>query len=647
MNRGANTTGLGKGERSNVSRKNQPHLKTEEILPLSPLQEGLLFHALYDVENPDIYTIQVVIGLEGALDRSVLEVAAQALLKRHESLRASIEYEGLSQPVQVIAEQVSLPWREVDLCGIADEEREKKLMQLLDEDRALRFDLGCAPLLRFTLIQVALDQYELVFTVHHILMDGWSMPVFIHELLTLYERKGDSSGLPRVRPYRDYLAWIAAQDRKAAVSAWQTALAGLDEATRIAPPDTGFALSMPERITFNLSEALTEALVAQARTYGLTLNTIVQGAWGIILSSQTGREDVVFGVTVAGRPPELAGIETMVGLFINTLPVRVRVRGKDRVIDMLSKLQDQQAQLMAHQHLGLVEIQRLAGLGELFDTQMVFENYPADQGMDSTPSTGVSLTGIATYDMTHYPLSFMVIPGRRLHLRLDYRPDLFDRGSVEGIGKRLVRLLEVMAADAERRLGEIDLLGVEERKQIVEEWNQTEREVPEVTLTELFEEQVKKTPGAVAVVYEGEEVTYEELNRRANQLAHYLVELGVGPEVRVGLCVERSVEMVVGLLGILKAGGAYVPLDPEYPVERLRFMVEDAQARMVITQSQLRGRLPETGPRILGWIGRALKLQDRAVRTGEARAGPRMQCMSYIPLVPQADRRVLWLPMGD
>ena len=571
------------------------HRRAEEILPLSPLQEGLLFHALYDVENPDIYTIQVVIGLEGALDRSVLEVAAQALLKRHESLRASIEYEGLSQPVQVIAEQVSLPWREVDLCGIADEEREKKLMQLLDEDRALRFDLGCAPLLRFTLIQVALDQYELVFTVHHILMDGWSMPVFIHELLTLYERKGDSSGLPRVRPYRDYLAWIAAQDRKAAVSAWQTALAGLDEATRIAPPDTGFALSMPERITFNLSEALTEALVAQARTYGLTLNTIVQGAWGIILSSQTGREDVVFGVTVAGRPPELAGIETMVGLFINTLPVRVRVRGKDRLIDMLSKLQDQQAQLMAHQHLGLVEIQRLAGLGELFDTLMLFENYPADLSTAAGSNEGLHVNRVVARDTTHYPLSFMVIPGRRLHLRLDYRPDLFDRGSVEGIGKRLVRLLEVMAADAERRLGEIDLLGVEERKQIVEEWNQTEREVPEVTLTELFEEQVKKTPGAVAVVYEGEEVTYEELNRRANQLAHYLVELGVGPEVRVGLCVERSVEMVVGLLGILKAGGAYVPLDPEYPGERLRFMVEDAGSAVILTQANLRERLVFSG----------------------------------------------------
>ena len=368
----------------------------EDILPLSPLQEGLLFHALYDAQAPDVYTVQLELGLEGSLDGAALEAAAQALVARHGSLRAGFRHENLSRPVQIIVPQVVVPWRHIDLSLLAEDARVERLAGILARDRAERFDLDRAPLLRFTLIRLAADRHRLVITNHHILMDGWSMPVLVQELFTLYADKGEAARLPRALPYRDYLAWIATQDHAAAVSAWREALAGLDEATRVAAHvathDGGPVPAVPERITLALSEPLSAALSQQARRHGLTLNTLLQAAWAILLGRMTGRDDVVFGVTVAGRPPEIAGIERMVGLFINTLPLRVKVPAGKPLLELLKEVQDGQSRLMAHQHLGLAEIQGLAGLGELFDTLVVFENYPVDRGGLLADAEGLRLT---------------------------------------------------------------------------------------------------------------------------------------------------------------------------------------------------------------------------------------------------------------
>ena len=310
-----------------IDRLEAGYPKLEDVLPLSPLQEGLLFHALYDTQGPDLYTVQVVLGLEGPLDSDALRVAAEALLERHANLRASFVHDGLSRPVQVIVPEVALPWCEVDLSGLGPAQCEERLAQLLAQERSLRFELGRGPLVRFSLIRLGLNQHRLLLSNHHLLMDGWSLPVLVRELFELYGQEGgQSAALPRVTPYRDYLGWIAGQDRQAAQAAWQKALEGLEEPTRLAAAQPGAAPALPEEIIVELPEALTEALSRQARSHGLTLNTILQGAWAILLGRLTGRDDVVFGTTVAGRPPEIAGIETMVGLFINTLPVRVRLR---------------------------------------------------------------------------------------------------------------------------------------------------------------------------------------------------------------------------------------------------------------------------------------------------------------------------------
>ncbi len=400
-------------------------------------------------------------------------------------------------------------------------------------------------------------------------------------------RHADPDALPRVTPYRDYLAFIAAQDRPAAIAAWREALAGLDEGTRLAPPARARAPVAPEQIALALDAPLTAALTGLARRRGLTLNTLIQAAWAILLGRLTGRDDVVFGVTVAGRPPEIAGIERMVGLFINTLPLRIRLAPATPLAELLEEVQDRQSRLMAHPYLGLAEIQQLAGLGELFDTLTVFENYPVDPAGLAAEAGGVRFAPVGGHDATHYPLSLAAMPGERLGLRLYYRPDLFDRASVEALAGRLVRLLEAAAADPERPIGALDILSPDERRTILRDWNATARAIPAASLPELVAAQAARRPDAVAVVGEAESLTYGELEARANRLAHHLRRRGVGPETVVGLCVARSPAMVVGLLGILKAGGAYLPLDPGYPPERLAFMLADARASVLVTEEAL------------------------------------------------------------
>ena len=574
-----------------IERLENRYPQIEDILPLSPLQEGLLFHALYDAQGPDVYTVQLVLGLERPLDHDNLKASAQALLQRHASLRAGFQHENLSRPVQIIVPAAHVPWRSIDLSLLDDAARDERLRQIIAADYAQHFDLASPPLLRCTLVRLAADRHRLVLTNHHILMDGWSMPVLLQELLTLYARRGDAMALPRVTPYRDYLAWIAAQDRAAAIAAWSEALAGLEEPTLLVPRDPGRAQVASEKISIAASETLTTALTEQARTYGLTLNTYIQGAWAILLGRVTGRDDVVFGVTVAGRPPEIAGIESMVGLFINTLPLRVKLPADKPLAALLAELQDSQSRLMEHQHMGLAEIQSQAGLGELFDTLVVFENYPFDRAGLATAAGCLRATPIGGDYATHYPLSLVGVPGERLELRFEYRPDLFDRESVEALAGRLVRLLEAAVATPERAIGNLDILSAAERHTILREWNDTAHPVASATLPELFAAQVAKTPDAVALVFEEESLSYGKLDACANQLAHHLRSLGVGPEVVVGLCVERSPAMLVGLIGILKAGGAYLPLDPSYPPERLAFMLEDAGALVLVTQAGLLERI--------------------------------------------------------
>ncbi|HEV3080109.1 MAG TPA: condensation domain-containing protein, partial [Gemmataceae bacterium] len=582
---------------SEIERLEQKHRGVDDILPLSPLQEGLLFHALYDAQGLDIYTVQLAFTLEGPLEEKRLQTAAQTLLRRHSNLRAGFEHEGLSQPVQVIAREVALPWQLHDFFGSESPTRQERVAQWLAADLTRRFDPARPPLLRFSLLRLTPEEHQLVLTHHHILLDGWSVPLLLQELLTLYAQPDSAAALPRVVPYRDYLAWIAAQDREATKAAWQAELAGLEEATRVAPANT---VSLePEQIALELPPALTQAIAQQARNNGLTLNTLIQGAWGLLLGHLTGRRDVVFGITLAGRPPELPGVQGMVGLLINTLPVRLRWQPADSLLQILTRLQENQSRLIAHQHIGLGEIQRLAGLGELFDTNVVFENYPIDRAALRERVHGLRFTRFSGRDATHFPLCLAAAPGPRLRLRFDYRSNLFKREAAEAMAGRFVRLLEAVVADPHQRISQVDWLAAKERQKILEEWNLTDHPVPAtMTLAALFEEQVARSPQATALGLEEQSLSYAELNDAANRLAHVLIARGIGPEDIVALCLPRSFELMVAMLGTLKAGAAYLPLDPDYPPERLAFMLGDARPKMLLTMVGIAARLPADVPKI-------------------------------------------------
>ncbi|MBT2508338.1 amino acid adenylation domain-containing protein, partial [Streptomyces sp. ISL-98] len=553
-----------------------------DVWPLSPLQEGLLFHARYDENAHDAYVGQRFLDLEGAVDPELLRGSWQALIDRHASLRA-----GFHRLVQVIAQDVELPWREVDLSGLSDADAEAEALRLAAEEHG-RFDLAVPPLLRFLLLKLGERRYRLVMTMHHIVMDGWSLPILFGELSQIYAVGGDANALPPVTPYREYLAWLDRQDKEAARSAWQEMLADVTEPTVVAPIEPGTESVQPRHVIVRLDQPFSQALRDMAREHGLTLNTVVQGVWGVLVGTLAGRSDVMFGATVAGRPAELPGVEQMLGLLMNTVPVRVRLDPYGTAADLLTGLQAQQAELIAHQHLGLTEIQRIAGAGATFDTLVVYENYPHDP--DSAPDMGgMRIVGGGGEEAAHYPLTLVVSPSDELELQFDYRPDVFDEAAVQTLAERVRRVLEQIVADPRLPVGQLDVLDEAERRLVVDGWNDTAQPVPALTLPELFGAQVARTPGVVAVVGGGVSLTYAELDERANRVAHALVGRGVVPESRVGVVMDRSADLVPVLLGVVKAGAAYVPLDGDHPVERLRVVVAEAGVSLVLADRELDG----------------------------------------------------------
>ncbi|MFB7655255.1 MULTISPECIES: amino acid adenylation domain-containing protein [unclassified Streptomyces] len=569
----------------------------EDILPLSPLQEGMLFHNLFDDEELDAYNVQVFIELEGNTDPERLRRAGQALLERHANLRAAFRHEGLKRPVQLIPRRVALPWGEEDLAAVPEEEREAAAERIAERDRWTRFDLSRPPLIRFTLVRLGPSRHRLLMTLHHILLDGWSMPILLRELMTLYTVHGDATALPRVRPYRDYLGWLGGRDRNAAQEAWTGAFSGFDTPSIVAP-DRGALTAAPERIDFSEDEAASAALTRFARSHGLTVNTVIQGAWGLVLAHLTGRDDVVFGVTVSGRPPELPGVDTMVGLFMNTLPLRVRLRPAETLADFLRRTQSEQARLIDHQWVGLAEIQRWAGSGELFDTAMVFENYPLNSSRGRPPGAAPdadlpTVLKVHSKDQMHYPLGLLALPRETLRFSLGYLPQVFDAERIQAVVAAFRRALHTILDSPRTRVGAVALLDPEVRGTVLEKWSGSDDVRPAERFTDLFEEQVARTPGKTALIAPDGRLTYAELDAAANRLARRLVELGVGPERPVAVAVPRRTELVVGMLAVLKAGGVYVPIDPEYPPDRVRYMIEDSDPALVLTTSDVDARIGE------------------------------------------------------
>ncbi|MCW6010549.1 non-ribosomal peptide synthetase, partial [Micromonospora sp. CPCC 205371] len=436
-----------------------PGLPVRDVWPLTPLQEGLLFHALTDVSPRDPYTVQLALDLDGPLREEALRDAARALLDRHDNLRAAF-LQRASGPVQVVPARADLPWRRVDLRRVEPRARPETLRLLLERDRAERFALHRGPLLRMTLIVLDDDRHRLFITAHHLLLDGWSLPILVRELLAGYSGRA----VPPPVPYRDYLAWLAAQDRVAARAAWRAALAGVEEPTLVAAH--GGDERAPEAVHRQLPAETGAALHARVNALGVTLNTAVQAAWAMVLGQHTGRDDVVFGATVAVRPPETP---ELVGLCVNTIPVRVRLDPARTLAQTLAGIQEEQAALIAHRHLGLSESHRLSGHRRLFDTITVFENYPLPAD-ELSSENGPRVTRVDGRGDTHYPLSLSAAHRDGLELTLRYRPGLSARPTGESVLARREGLLVAVVEDPGRLVGEVDLLSTEERGRLLSDW---------------------------------------------------------------------------------------------------------------------------------------------------------------------------------
>jgi amino acid adenylation domain-containing protein/non-ribosomal peptide synthase protein (TIGR01720 family) len=578
----------------------------EDIYPLSPMQQGLLFHTLMSPRS-GMYFEQLTLSLAGPLDAAALRTAWQEMVGRHAVLRTRFAWEGLDAPLQVVERHVELAWEEHDWSRLPSTEQEERLRRLLASDRGREFDLSRAPLTRLALVQMAEDDHRLVWSFHHLLLDGWSLPVVVKEVLRSYQAhtRGNAPELAPVAPYRDYITWLAGQDLAKTEAYWRSELAGFRAPTPLAVDlRMGTAAGLEGEVgeqNIQLSAAGTERLRTLARRHQLTLNTLVQGAWGVLLSRYSGEDDVVFGATVSGRPAALPTVEAMVGLFINTLPVRVKVAPDQALVPWLRSIQERQVEQRQYEHSALAQVQAWSEVpaGQpLFESLLAFENYPVEPPAGQG-AAGVRVVGAHFAERTNYPLTVTAVPGSRLSIGILYDRQRFAEEAVGRMLRHVATLLEGMAARPEAPVSDLPMMTAGERSQALVEWNATARPYPRQSIPQVFEAAAAAAPHAVAVVFARERLTYGELNRRANQLAHRLRGLGVGPSSRVGICLERSLEMVVGLLGILKAGGAYVPLDVSYPPERLAFMVEDAALSVLVTQERLRSKLPMHGATVV------------------------------------------------
>ncbi|MGD1909416.1 MAG: amino acid adenylation domain-containing protein, partial [Rivularia sp. (in: cyanobacteria)] len=570
----------------------------ENIYPLSPMQQGILFHSLL-APDAGAYVPQVCITVDGLTDVIAFQKSWEEVFRRHSILRTAFRWEKRDKPFQVVYRVLDLPWKQQDWRELSSEEQQQKLDEFLEEDRQQGFDLKIAPLFRINLIQLTETRYQLVWTQHHLIIDGWSAGLVLKEVFQLYQvfHKGVDLPIYNIRPYADYIVWLGQQDLSAAKTFWETKLQGFTTPNILQVKQSPSNLIKPNwsEQEISLPATITNNLKTLAKNHQFTLNTLIQGAFAILLSRYCNQDDIVFGATSSGRPATLTGSESMVGLFINTLPVRVQIDPQASLINWLKQLQTQQVEALQYEYSPLLEIQSWSEIprgSTLFEHILVFENYPVDASLLKSQA-GLKIEKVNSLEWTSFPLTMLVSAGNELNFKIKYDSNRFDDSTIENLLVHFSILLESIANNPGYSLIELPLL-TDAEQQLLTEWNFTQAEYPKQCIHELFEAQVERNKNATAVIFEDEQLTYKELNVKANQVAHHLRSIGVKPEVLVGICLERSVEMVISILAILKAGGAYVPLDPDYPLERLNFIQEETQVKTVLTQEKIQEILSNT-----------------------------------------------------
>ena len=552
----------------------------------------MLFHSLYSGEA-GVYFEQLTCRMEGVLNVEAFTKTWQFLLRKYPVLRSSFVWKNTETMSQVVHVHAELPITELDWQHLSAEEQNAELIAFLEKDRKQGFDMNKAPLMRLALAHLSEKNTQFILSHHHLLLDGWSMPLVMKDLMFTYEcyARGKEPVMERVTPYREYIRWLKAQDMDKAEAYWRKELKGITSPTTLTMDrnlkieDDGLRAVSEEEIL--LPAAVSQKLAKFARQHKVTISTVLQAAWALLLSRYSGEMDIMYGMTVSGRSPELAKVEKMAGLFINTLPVRVEVRPEERFIDWIEALQMQLTDVQQYAYCPLVKIQSWSEIPpsyELFDSIFVFENYPVDRSLKAFMGS-LKIKDIQSMEQTNYPLTVVASPGRKIPIKISYDRHKFTATVVKRILGHLETLLTGAAEAPELKIADLPLLTAKEQRQLLVTWNETKIPYEQgMCVHQLFERQVAKTPLAVALKFEGEALSYREVNEQANQLARYLMKKGVQEGEIVAICMPRSPQLVVSELAVLKAGAVFLPIDHSYPLERVEYMLTDSGAVFLIRQ---------------------------------------------------------------
>ncbi len=577
------------------------------LYPLTPIQSGMLFHWLRgrhsgtDVE-------QIVADLREPIDAARLEASWQRALRDFPTLRTAFVWENRKSPAQYSADTVTLPFRAHDLRQRTASDRDAWIEEFLRDDRREGFDLATAPAMRVSLLQLGAADFRMIWTFHHILIDGRSFATILERVFSVYDgaeanENGDAAAR---RPYREYAEWVAAQDASAARAFWRDALSGFTATTPLPHVARGDHVDGTSEhfgeARVRLSGAVTEELRALATREQLSLNSLVIAAWALLLARHSGESDVVFGVTKTTRRGTIPDADAMVGLFLATVPIRIAIDAELPVREWLQRVRQQWVALRGYEHMPLVDIKQVSDLpasASLFDSFLMFEHDEFGEALRARG--GAWERRVCTLrEQPGYPLALMAYGGDALALKLDYDTQLFDRESADQILGQLTTMLTAWASDTGAAVWQVPMLTAQERQRVLVDWNQTDAVHPlDRSLAELIEAQVEAGPNRTAITFGDEEVTYAEMNARANRLAHELIRCGVGPDEPVGVCLERTPDLLIALVAVVKAGGAYVPLDPGFPRERLVYMARDAGLRAVVTNASHEGLFRDTAAAVV------------------------------------------------
>lgn len=570
--------------------------KIQKIYSLTPMQEGMLFHAMND-KSSSVYFEQILLHLNGQLEIEVLQKSFNILLQRYDILRTAIAYEKIEKPKQVVLAERASDIVFKDISHLNEEEKEEYIEEFKKDDIKKGFDLTRDTLIRISVIKKDSKSYGLVLSFHHIIMDGWCLAIVIKELFEIYVALKENQELDKkeIYPYSDYIQWFYKQNKEVAIEYWNEYLEGIEKDS-IVPNFVDNANEekyvLREHV-FEIEKELTEKLKLIAKDNKVTVNTVFQSLWGVMLQKYNNTKDIVFGSVVSGRPPEIKGIEEMVGLFVNTIPVRINCDKEISFSELTKKIHEEATVSSGYHYVPLSEIQSNTDLkNNLINHLVGFENYPLQDDINSFFGSedllGFKVNDIDIFEQINYDFNIIVVPGDKLKIRLSYNAGVYTKEAVKNIENHMKQVVHEVIENPEIQIKDIKIITKEEKQKVLFDFNNTESLYPQdKTIHELFMEQAKKTPDKAAVVFKGTEFTYKELDEKSNRLANYIrKQENAISDFLIGILMDSSEKMLIAILGILKAGGAYVPIDPEYPEERIKYIIDDAKIKLMLSTTE-------------------------------------------------------------